>query len=90
MTYFEDFMKRLGTVSHLHGKSCFVVKYDTPDGTPLNKMMNLQVIDKSVRPVGKVVTVFGSEKQPYFLVRIFRELDAAQAKKLVKEKVYVK
>jgi len=53
-------------------------------------MMNLQVIDKSVRPVGKVVTVFGPEEQPYFLIRIYRELDAAQAKKLVKEKVYVK
>ncbi|MDV0445653.1 hypothetical protein MmiAt1_12450 [Methanimicrococcus sp. At1] len=83
-------MKRLGTVSHLHGKSCFVVKSDTPEDMPLYKMMNQQVIDKSVRPVGKVVTVFGSEKQPYFLVRIFRELDNAQAKKLVKEKVYIK
>ena len=84
------FMKRLGTVSHLRGKSCFVVKHDTPDGNPLSKMMNVQVIDKSVRPVGKIVTVFGSEKQPYFLVRIYRELDAAQAKKLVSEKVYIK
>jgi len=84
-------MKRLGTVSHLHGKSCFVVKYDLPDvQTSLHKMMNLQVIDKNVRPVGKIATVFGSEKQPYFLVRIFRELDAAQAKKLIKEKVYIK
>ncbi|MCL2863672.1 MAG: Gar1/Naf1 family protein [Methanimicrococcus sp.] len=83
-------MKRLGTVSHLHGKSCLVVKSDAPDASPLHKMMNLQVIDKSVRPVGKVVTVFGPEEQPYFLIRIYRELDAAQAKKLVKEKVYVK
>jgi len=89
-TDFEDDMKRLGTVSHLHGKSCFVVKYDTPDNTPLHKMMNMQVIDKNVRPVGKVVTAFGPEEQPYFLVRIYRELDAVQAKKLVKEKVYVK
>ncbi|MDY0267379.1 MAG: hypothetical protein RBQ94_07055 [Methanimicrococcus sp.] len=53
-------------------------------------MMNMQVIDKSVQPVGKVVTVFGSETQPYFLVRLYRELSAAQAKNLVKEKVYVK
>ena len=83
-------MKRLGTVSHLHGKSCFVVKHDISDKTNLHKMMNLQVIDKGVRPVGKIVTVFGSESQPYFLVRIFRELDANQAKKLIKEKVYVK
>lgn len=83
-------MKRLGTVSHLHGKSCFVVKYDAQNEAPLNKMMNMQVINKNVQPVGKVVTVFGSETHPYFLVRIYRELNAAQAKNLVKEKVYIK
>ncbi|MDV0446263.1 hypothetical protein MsAg5_00920 [Methanosarcinaceae archaeon Ag5] len=84
-------MKRLGTVTHLHGQSCFVVKYDVADSTtPLFGMMNAQVIDKSVKPIGKVVTVFGSEKQPYFLVRIYREMKAAQIKSLVKEKVYIK
>ncbi|WNY24496.1 hypothetical protein [Methanolapillus millepedarum] len=84
-------MKRLGTVTHLHGQSCFVVKYDVIDSNAsLYGMLNSQVIDKSVRPIGKVVTVFGSEKQPYFLVRIYRELKTAQIKNLVKEKVYIK
>ncbi|WNY27323.1 Gar1/Naf1 family protein [Methanolapillus ohkumae] len=84
-------MKRLGTVTHLHGQSCFVVKYDSADSkTPLDGMMNAPVIDKSVRPVGKVVTIFGSEKHPYFLIRAYRELNASQLKGLVKEKVYIK
>lgn len=83
-------MKRLGIVTSRHGRSCLVVKGESAESDSSFRLMNAQVIDKSVNRIGKVVTVFGSENQIYYLVRLFREIDDARVRGLVKEKVYIK
>ncbi|NLI62177.1 MAG: hypothetical protein GX362_02035 [Methanosarcinaceae archaeon] len=81
-------MKRLGIVTSLYGPSCLIVCGENIVSDPIN-FMNKKVIDQHLNPIGKVVNIFGSESQIYFLVRFFREFDNDLKARLVKQKLYI-
>lgn len=81
-------MKRLGVVTSRYGQSCLVVCGEESIRDP-SSMLNAKTIDQKLSPVGKIVNVFGSEKQVYYLIRFFREFDKSRLEGLINQKIYV-
>lgn len=69
-------MRKLGNVISTYGKSCLVIigdknlKYKNP-----SLFLNMKVLDSKINNIGKVISVFGSRKQIYFLIRIIKEFN---------------
>ncbi|WP_048063252.1 H/ACA ribonucleoprotein complex subunit GAR1 [Methanococcoides burtonii] len=86
-------MKRLGTVVQTVAHNGLLVRGENigPD-TPLNNLprINLFVVDKSVRRIGKVNGVIGSVNSPYISIKVMGDISPSDLRKYLNEKVYVK
>jgi RNA-binding protein len=51
--------------------------------------INSFVLDKSIKPVGKLSGIFGPVDQPYFTLKPDRRVVASGLERLVNERVYV-
>jgi len=86
-------MKRLGTVVQIVAHNGLLVRGDNigPD-TALKDLprINLFVVDKSVRRIGKVNGVIGSVVSPYISIKVTDDVSASDLRKYLNEKLYVK
>ncbi len=86
-------MKRLGTVVQIVAHNGLLVRGDNigPD-TSLKDLprINLPVVDKSVRRIGKVNGVIGSVVSPYISIKVTGDVSASDLRKYLNEKLYVK
>ena len=55
-------MNRLGTVTHVSGSRKLILR------TKINVRTGTQVLDEELRPVGKIVDIFGPVKNPFVSV----------------------
>ncbi len=64
-------MRRLGIVIASYGTSCIIIKSDDKiDHKDLVSLLNKKVIDRNIDSIGKIISIFGSKKQLYFLAKI--------------------
>ncbi len=85
-------MKRLGKILHISKQNEIVVRGDKKQFYGSMKelpRMNSSVLDRSVKPVGKVSGIFGPVDQPYFTLKPDKGALASGLEKLVDERVYV-
>jgi RNA-binding protein len=85
-------MKRLGQILHISKQNEIVIRGDEKQfsgsmrGLP---RINSFVLDKSIKPVGKLSGIFGPVDQPYFTLKPDRRVVASGLERLVNERVYV-
>ncbi|MDY0387824.1 MAG: Gar1/Naf1 family protein [Methanolobus sp.] len=85
-------MKRLGKVLHISKQKEIVVRGDVKQFSGSMKeipIINIFVLDKSIKPIGKVSAIFGPVDHPYFTLKPDKRTIAAGLEKLVNERVYV-
>ena len=86
-------MKRLGTVLHRSGSKNLIIRGDEANScnasaSPLG--FKSVVIDRSLKRIGTVVSVFGPVNHPYFLVKGFKKIPDSEFRDLINERVYVR
>ncbi|MCQ1534592.1 H/ACA RNA-protein complex protein Gar1 [Methanosarcina sp. KYL-1] len=86
-------MKRLGTVLHRSGSKNLIIrgdeiKSDNASGNP--PRFNSVVVDKALKRIGTIISVFGPVNHPYFLVKGFKQIPDSEFRDLVNERVYVR
>ncbi len=85
-------MKRLGKILHITRQKEIVVRGDEKQFSGSMKGMpriNSFVLDKSIKPIGKVSGMFGPVNKPYFTLKPDKRVIASGLEKLVNERVYV-
>lgn len=85
-------MKRLGQILHISKQNEIVVRGDKKQFSGSMKELpriNSFVLDKSIKPIGKVSAIFGPVDQPYFTLKPDKGIIATGLEKLVNERVYV-
>jgi RNA-binding protein len=86
-------MKRLGTVLHRSGSKNLIIRGDELKSSNASgnfPRLNSVVIDRALKRIGKVVSVFGPVNHPYFLVKGFKKIPDSEFRDLVNERVYVR
>lgn len=64
-------MKRLGNIKSIFGSSCMVITGDKDlKYKDVHSFLNYKVLDKNMKIIGKIISIFGSENQLYFLIKI--------------------
>ncbi|TQD25384.1 H/ACA ribonucleoprotein complex subunit GAR1 [Methanolobus vulcani] len=85
-------MKRLGQILHISKQNEIVVRGDEKQFSGSMRdlpRINSFVLDKSIKPIGKVSGIFGPVDQPYFTLKPDRRVVAPGLERLVNERVYV-
>ncbi|GEM_PF-293666 len=85
-------MKRLGQILHISKQNEIVIRGDEKKFSGSMKELpriNSLVLDKSIKPIGKVSGIFGPVDQPYFTLKPDKRVIATGLEKLVNERVYV-
>ncbi|WP_209621182.1 H/ACA ribonucleoprotein complex subunit GAR1 [Methanolobus bombayensis] len=85
-------MKRLGQILHISKQNEVVVRGDKKQFSGSMRdlpRINSFVLDKSIKPVGKLSGIFGPVDQPYFTLKPDRRVIASGLERLVNERVYV-
>lgn len=85
-------MKRLGQILHISRQNEIVVRGDEKQFSGSMKELpriNSFVLDKSIKPVGKVSGIFGPVDQPYFTLKPDKRVITSGLEKLVNERVYI-
>ncbi|WP_340817662.1 Gar1/Naf1 family protein [Methanolobus sp. WCC4] len=85
-------MKRLGQILHISKQNELVVRGDRKEFTGSMKdlpRINSFALDRSIKPIGKVSSIFGPVDQPYFTLKPEKRVIASGLEKLVNERVYV-
>lgn len=86
-------MKRIGCFISKYGKSCLVIKSEKElNFKKPNTFLNINVLDKNMDVIGKIISIFGSEKQLYFLVYLLKKESALRYLDDIdnKNKLYIK
>jgi RNA-binding protein len=80
-------LKRLGTVLHIID-DLLIVRSDktTEKGAPFQ---DSTVITKKMRRIGKIKELFGPVNDPYFSVKIFKNVPESEIRQLKNERVYL-
>ncbi len=78
-------MKRLGTVLHIID-NLLIVRSDKPAGVSLP---DSTVVTKKMKRIGKVKELFGPVNNPYFSIKLFKEIPESEIKQLKNERVYL-
>ncbi|WMW25614.1 Gar1/Naf1 family protein [Methanolobus sediminis] len=85
-------MKRLGQILHISKQNEIVVRGDEKQFSGSMRdlpRINSFVLDKSIKPIGKVSGIFGPVDQPYFTLKPDKKVVASGLERLVNERVYV-
>ena len=80
-------MKRLGTVLH-DIDNLLIVRADKT----LEKgdwVQNSVVMTKKMKKIGKIKELFGPVNDPYFSIKIFKEIPESEVRNLKNERVYL-
>lgn len=80
-------MKRLGTILHIVDNLLIVRADKTFDVGALSP--NSTVITKRLKKIGRIKELFGPVNNPYFSIKMFREIKASEIIDLKNEKVYL-
>lgn len=65
-------MRRLGNIISLYGQSCIIIKSEYNLKKKANFFLNLNILNKNMKIIGKINSIFGSENQIYFLAKIYK------------------
>lgn len=65
-------MRRLGNIISLYGQSCVIIKSEHDLKKKANFLLNLNILNKNMKIIGKINSIFGSENQIYFLAKIYK------------------
>ncbi len=80
-------MKRLGTVLHSID-NLLIVRADKTFEKGVS-FQNSIVTTKKMKKIGKIKELFGPVNNPYFSIKIFKELPESEIRKLENERVYL-
>ncbi len=80
-------MKRLGTVLH-NVDNLLIVRADKTFEKGVS-FQNSIVMTKKMKKIGKIKELFGPVNNPYFSIKIFKELPESELRKLENERVYL-
>ncbi|MCE8422783.1 MAG: H/ACA RNA-protein complex protein Gar1 [Candidatus Methanoperedens sp.] len=80
-------MKRLGTVLHAIDNLLIVRADQTLEKDVLYQ--NSIVVTKKMIRIGKIKELFGPVNSPYFSIKLFRDVQNSEIKKLRNERIYL-
>ncbi len=80
-------MKRLGTVLHIID-NLLIVRADKTLEKGIS-FQNSTVVTKKMNRIGRIKELFGPVNNPYFSIKIFKEVPESEIKHLKNERVYL-
>ncbi|MFP4654481.1 MAG: H/ACA ribonucleoprotein complex subunit GAR1 [Methanohalobium sp.] len=86
-------MKKLGIVSHLSKNHNIIVRMDELKPTDAFKKapkINSVVLNKAVKPVGKINDIIGPVSRPYVVIKVSNKITNSELQNYVNERVYIK
>ncbi len=85
--FIEAILKRLGTILH-NIDNLLIVRADKTFEKSV-PFQNSIVTTKKMKKIGKIKELFGPVNNPYFSIKIFKELPESEIRKLENERVYL-
>lgn len=85
-------MKRLGKVTHISKQNELIVKGDEKEFSGSMRDMpkiNYFVLDKSIKRIGKIKSIFGPVDCPYFAVKPDRNISDSELQDFINERIYM-
>jgi RNA-binding protein len=85
-------MKRLGKVMHISKQNEIIIKGDEKKFSGSMRDMpkvNYFVLDKSIKRIGKITSIFGPVDCPYFAVKPDRSINKSDLQDFINERIYM-
>ncbi|WP_406661103.1 Gar1/Naf1 family protein [Methanolobus sp. ZRKC3] len=85
-------MKRLGKVLHISKQNEIIIRGDEKEFSGSMRDMpriNYSVLDKSIKRVGKITSIFGPVDWPYFAVKPDKKIANSDLQEFIQERMYM-